>query len=409
MTLKRRSFLAGALTLGGLLSYSTHRGVRIPPLIWEPHALAPPSDLQGIKIGSEGLIKTLTPAAQTAVALSLRAVVPQPSIDLASPRHQRLCISVNNISPTAKLHITKINDAEIEEIEEITEGITRVLKFTLAQGDKIRFNWQIPLDKGYSFAAIGDTGGQQELRWCLQRAHQLGALFMLHLGDFYYTTGDYESSIDAFNSAPLPCYVSIGNHDFHDGNTRYRQFLNDIGPLNNSFTLGGARFINVDTASNILPYGAGPRGALLKVLAQQTASVSNIAFSHRPLFDPQHDSSHDIGSKGEADWLVAALTACEVSTLLSGHIHIHQRKMISGIDNIIVGQGLGHQDLITNQDYSKMALGSVNTAGQTTFEFPSLAMPWEMHCHPRSDITKQSLKDANHVKRLEALERACAA
>lgn len=433
--MKRRNFIAGGVALSGLLAYSAKRGVRIPPLLWEPqslpseftyplnYALTDANKSAQFKIKTQGLIQQAQSPSKSDSNNEgstndpnkprLRAFTPEPTLQLSVAQPQRVHLSINNISPRAKL---VIESESVIPVTEETEGITRHLTIDLKPNTTITAHWQLDVAGGYTFAAIGDTGGQQELGWCLRRAHDLGALFMLHLGDFHYTEGDYDNAIELFNTAPLPCYVAIGNHDFHDDQTLYQLFLDNIGPFNASFTLGGARFSNIDTASNFLPYGAGQRGALLRELADQTSvsrgpindeKPNHIAFTHRPLFDPQANSTHDIGSIGERDWLINALKACQAHTLLSGHIHIYAREDIQGIDNIIVGQGLGHQDLITNQDYSKIALGSVDENGGVSFDFPNMAMPWEMHCHPRSDVVKQSLSEAPHAKRIQALTQGC--
>ena len=400
----RRTFLGAAAALFGLSAYSINRGLRIPPMIWEPRPLSKQSRVKGVQLDSSGFIQTRIPVLDTPVSALFRAFVPEPELRLEASADQTLTLSLNNLSTEAELLVEGPSSVEVSE--EI-EGITRVLTIKTGGEGVIWLRWQLAKINGFRFAAIGDSGGQQELRWCIQRASDLGALFFLHLGDFYYTKGDYESSIEAFNNAPIPCYVSIGNHDFRDGKNLYQQFLDEIGPLNASFSLGGARFINVDTANNFIPYGAGQRGKMLRTLSNQAAAVSNIAFTHRPLFDPIEGSSHDIGSTGERDWLIKALQNCQVNTLISGHIHIHARATVAGIDNIIVGQGLGHQDLITNRDYSKMALGRIDSGGQLSMSFANLAMPWDHHCHPRNDVVKESLKDAPHKARIEALDKVC--
>ena len=329
MTIKRRSFIGGSAALLGLGLYSAHRGVRIPPLVWEPSPHPRATKLGGLTLNYSGLISVTEPLN---AEIGLRAYVPEPELKLSFEQPNELIISLNNLAPAAQLLLEAPQGVTVDEQ---ISGITRVLTIKSQTRGEVWARWQLAQPNGYRFAAIGDTGGQRELHWCIQRAYDLGALFLLHLGDFYYTEGDYKSAIDAFNSAPLPCYVSIGNHDFHDGQTVYQNFLDEIGPFNAQFNLGGVRFLNVDTASNLIPYGAGQRGAMLREASKQAAAVNNIAFTHRPLFDPLEGSSHDIGSRGERDWLIDALKRCQVSTLLSGHIHIHARDTVQGIDNII--------------------------------------------------------------------------
>ena len=42
---------------------------------------------------------------------------------------------------------------------------------------------------------------------------QLGAQFLLHLGDLYYQPNDDLNVARTLSSAPLPTYAAIGNHD----------------------------------------------------------------------------------------------------------------------------------------------------------------------------------------------------
>lgn len=260
----------------------------------------------------------------------------------------------------------------------------------------------------YQFAAIGDTGGGQELAWCINRAKQLGARFLLHLGDFNYQAGDYDSAISLLNNAPLPCFVSVGNHDFHDNGLIYPQFLQEIGPLNHQFSIGKTRFINLDTAANTLPFSAGHRGRLLQTAVDEKNLFNDtVAFTHRPLHDPIDDGTDSVGSKGERDWLVTKLKEANISTLLSGHLHVFDRRMALGIDNIIVGQGLGHQDLITNSDHSRIAIGQVSEDGAVSYQFPNLAMPMGMHCHPRTERVKKELRGGPHADLIREVDNAC--
>ena len=106
----------------------------------------------------------------------------------------------------------------------------------------VELHWQVPFKDEFTFASIGDSGGNHELSWCLKRSAELGAEFLLHLGDFNYQDGDYERAIDLFHNAPIPCYITIGNHDFHDSGLLHHQFTDYLGPFNSVFSLGNVRF-----------------------------------------------------------------------------------------------------------------------------------------------------------------------
>ena len=80
-------------------------------------------------------------------------------------------------------------------------------------GKELRLHWQVPFADSYRFAAIGDTGGGRELDWTMQQAHQLGAQFLLLLGDLYYQPGDDLNVIQNLSRSPVPVYAAYGNHD----------------------------------------------------------------------------------------------------------------------------------------------------------------------------------------------------
>lgn len=403
MSSTRRKILQSVAIAGlGLAGYSMHRGVRLPTLHWGPSELKNRFKISAnVKARGSDLIATSTQAGQDA---SFRAFAPEPTLNIDFSSSSEITVGINNIASDARLRNPAAGTSVTEEID----GINRVLKVRGKAQQSSELSWELPKLKQYSFASIGDTGGGHELAWCLQRAHALGARFLLHLGDFNYQPGDYQRSIDLFKNSAIPVYVSIGNHDFHTRGAIYGNFLNEIGPLNNSFSIGQTRYVNIDTAANILPYGAGQRGDIVSGLAKDSRFVDTVAFTHRPLHDPLTDSDHDLGSEGERDWLVNHLKQAKVKTLLSGHIHIYDRSDFNGIDNIIAGQGLGHQDLIVDDiSHSKMIIGSVDAQGRVSYETASLSMPMEMHCHPRTSPVKESLTSPERVELIQRINLQC--
>jgi hypothetical protein len=404
---------SAALSLSaiGLGVYTYQRGIRLPTLHWDPLAHSKQFTIQGLgqSFGTDLIQTPLSGASdEKGVTARFRAFAPEPSLILQPEGPSEIHISISNIASEAVLNYSP-SDLKISEV---SNNSKRTLSIETESSREISLQWSLPQYADYTFASIGDTGGDKELNWCIERAHALGAKFLLHLGDFNYQEGDYQRSIDAFNNAPLPVYVSIGNHDHHNNGAIYQRFIDEIGPLNNAFSIGQTRFVNIDTSANILPYGAGQRGELLEQLAADNNYAGNnyadtVAYTHRPLHDPSEDNHHDIGSTGERDWLVASLKKIDAKTLLSGHIHIYDRSNFDGIDNIIAGQGLGHQDLLINGDASKMVLGHVDESGAVRYTAEPLAMPMEAHCHPRIDPVKDSLRGGEHQALLNMLEKAC--
>lgn len=404
--INRRSFISiTSLAALGLAGYSYTRGIRIPPLRWEPKPLATNFSIGEVDIAVSELIQSRAQVAEQ-IDYSFRAYAPEPALRITARKKSILRISVNNIARDAVLTVSQGRPSSVSES---VDGINRILELTIDSSNPLTIEWQLPSRTNYRFAAIGDTGGQNELAWCIKRAEALDAQFLLHLGDFNYQAGDYSNSIKLFNSAPLPVYVSIGNHDFHESGAIYQQFLDDIGPLNYYFQIGKTRFANLDTAANHLPYAAGPRGRVLHEMALQSDAVNHtVTFTHRPLYDPQENSDHALGSIGERDWLIGALTTAKVQSMLSGHIHIFHRKQFQGIDNIIVGQGLGHQDLLVNDiNYSKMAIGQVSKDGLVKYQFEPLQMPMGLHCHPRTQPVRESLQGTEHSDLFDSVRRQC--
>ena len=395
--ISRRTLLSTAIaaSVGG---YAYHRGLRYPTLSLEPRGPLTSFDHAGLSWQFTDCFKTAHKE------FTVRAYAPEPKITLRAATDTVVQFTFNNLSIESSLQ------SEHAEISEQIDGINRVVTVNLKANQPVHIEWAFAHSSDYTFASIGDSGGAGELSWCLQRAHQLGAQFLLHLGDFYYQEGDYESAIDLFYNAPLPCYVAIGNHDFHDGGLLHSQFTDYIGPFNHAFMIGSTRFLNLDTAANFLPRSSGKRGRLVKSLLTQSKQPLTVAYSHKPLHDPTGESTHDIGHEGERDWLIGALKSLNAPTLLSGHIHIFDRSEFAGIDNIIVGQGLGHQDLLTNDvAYSKMAIGHVDAQGHVDYSFESLNMPMIQHCHPRIEPVKASLRNGSdaRAKTVALIDKAC--
>lgn len=410
--LSRRRILqiAGAGMLAGV-AYSYHRGVRYPTISLEP--AAPPKQLSytGLSAKVSNLIALPTHLMENLLAstpnLAFRAYAPEPILQLNASADQNITIGVNNIAADAQLE----TDGDVS-VNEVVNGISRKLQLNLKRNQQVRLAWKLPFLYDYKFASIGDSGGDKELGWCIKRANQLGARFLLHLGDLNYQPGDYDNAVRQFHNSPIPCYVAIGNHDFHQSGLIYSQFLNQLGPLSHSFSIGKTRFANIDTAASTLPYSAGNRGQMFDQLIRENNLFNDtVAFTHRPLHDPSgesnHKGGHDFGREGERDWLINALKRTNTKTLLSGHIHIFDRRDFQGIDNIIVGQGLGHQDLLVNGDNSKIAIGQVNQDGIVDYRFEPLAMPMELHCHPRTEMVKKTVRNGRHSELIRFIDQQC--
>jgi hypothetical protein len=325
---------------------------------------------------------------------SIRAIAPEP------------CIFIKRLEGSTSLKILNVASNAILEldgrpsrgIDEEVDGTARIVHIRKGnQGATLK--WSLPLADGFEFAVMGDTGGGSELAWTLKRAHDLDAQFLLHLGDFNYSEGEYERAIEHFNKAKLPCYVTIGNHDFHTDGLIYHKFISQIGPMNHAFELAGTRFINVDTAVDFWPAGSGHRGALFTSLAKAGPfSGEQIIFTHRPLKDPKPDDDHEIHGFGEVDWLVRQCHELGIGTFLCGHVHHSAELDYQGLRQITVGEGLGHENLVLQKPVAKIMMASVEPSKKLAHRWVDLNMPWSDHQSPthlmklKSDRRHKQLK-----------------
>lgn len=385
----RRSFLiAGAIK--GTCIYAYQRGLRYPRL-----SLETGRPTQRIKTSNAGL--ELSDAIVTCLKrqINLRAIAPEPAIDIKLQKG-KLKFSLNNVAKNATLII---EGQGIKSVDEQTNGITRTVAIESTTTQRLKLRWHLPVEDGLDFALLGDTGGGDELTWGLTKAHQLGAQFLLHLGDFNYGNNEYDLAINAFKESPIPVYVSIGNHDFNDDGLIFQRFLDEIGPMNHAFELAGTQFINIDTAADFLPVGGGNRGDLFASLNDDQNDYSDrLFFSHRPLKDPRPHDDHDAGQPNEIDWLANAIAELGANTLVTGHVHHSSELDYKGIHQWTVGEGLGHEDIIQQKQVAKILLGRVEPGKKVAYRWADLGMPWASHT---SYTHEKKLRIASRKRQLE--------
>ena len=179
------------------------------------------------------------------------------------------------------------------------------------------------------------------------------------MGDFNYGNDDYEQAIKRFHASPIPVFVSIGNHDFHDSGIIYHDFLQQLGPLNNFFEVAGTRFVNIDTAADYFPAHSGQRGKLLKALSIDPAQ-SQVFFTHRPFVDPRPGQDHVIGGINEIPWLKQLIKQTGGGPLLTGHVHHSAEIEFDGIRQYTAGEGLGHEDIVLQRPTARPSNGQSN-------------------------------------------------
>lgn len=389
----RRQLISGGALLSTLGLYSYHRGLRYPRLSFEHKAHDQTLTTAQLEIKLKDCIALSNN--------SLRAIAPEPIVSIKLAESDSY-FDVLNIASNASL---SFDDHAAGYIDEETDGLRRRIHIKSTARQEIRLKWSLPVEHGFEFAVMGDTGGGSELTWTLKRAHQLGAQFLLHLGDFNYTDGEYEQAIEQFNSSKLPVYVTIGNHDFHDNGLIYDKFLRQIGPMNHAFELAGTRFINIDTAADFWPAHSGQRGNLFKSLANSGPyNGSQVLFTHRPLKDPRPHDDHEIGGIGEIDWIAQQCRDLNIKSVLNGHVHHSAELDYQGLRQLTVGEGLGHENLVLQKQAAKIMIAKVEPNKELEPRWADLNMPWSEHQSP-THLFKLK-RDARHkqIKWFESIQ-----
>jgi len=399
MNRRRFLFTAGGCLLAGGAAYTYWRGVRVPLLHFTDDGPATAFSGDGLEIRAEGAV--FQQAGEEAVRF--RAFVPEPVLTVRGEPGREVRMVVENLHPGAALEPGG-EDGTPRSIDEERDNLARAVTIEPAGSKESVIGWRFPKAEAYRFAAIGDSGGGTELEWVLERAAELEADFLIHMGDFYYQKGDAERAPANLNAAALPTYAAIGNHDFHDGlQALYPGFVRTIGPMNSRFNLGGIEFVNFDTAADFIPAVRGHRARLLESLQPVDASNGirdRVAITHKPLTDPDAEREHDVDRNAEVQWLRERLTSTGTRKLLAGHIHIREEFDDQGIHTYIAGQGLGHADLITQRQYADILIGEVEPGEPVRYRWEPLNMPFEMHCSERNFILLDNLERPEVKKKL---------
>lgn len=381
---RRRFLLLGGYGLAGAAGVYTYiRGIRFPPLDLVSDGPRTAWHAHGSKVSAKGAFFR----GMDGDSFRFRAFVPEPVFEVGGDGRRAAHIVIENLHRDARFELAPAGAAP-GTLNEERDNLARIVSVKPAAGDRVGFSWRFPKQQQYRFAAIGDSGGGTELHWVLKRAAQLGADFLVHLGDLYYEKGDLNRALTNFGAADIPAYAAIGNHDFNDNwHAEYPVFHRLIGPGNWVFTLGGVEFFNFDTAAMFLPAARGVRARLiqgLQAVGTGAAIRDRVAVTHKPLRDPDPKRNHALGPSGEARWLREQLLSKGTRNLLCGHIHIKDEFDDQGLYTRISGQGLAHADLMAGHAVAHILLGDVEPGEPVRYQWQPLKMPFGWHCNRRN-------------------------
>ncbi len=386
MTMKKRLLIWGGVLLAAVLAYGLQRGFRYPPLQFDPSPVSTVlKSPDGWRLHGLGAYRR-----ESVPPVVFRAWAPSPKLLFEVTLAGSTELTIENVHPEAEL----IGEG-VEELSR--DGLSRRLKVDWGMGENREIELRFPARERYRFAVIGDAGGRGELRWNYQRAAELGADFVIHVGDIAYYDDDFESAAQVIREAAMPSYVAIGNHDFHGGTRdRFRYFQEYFGPMNGAFELEGVYFLNLDTAADLVPAGRGKRGELLEELAASPPPGPLVVFTHRPFADPRvlrgtRDDPHALNRTAEADWLREQLLAMGADVMLAGHIHRTEDFDDQGLRTIIGGDGLG----VRGTKRAMMVIGEFEPGLPVEFRQELLNMPTSAHS---PEYAKDRGEPAEHDK-----------
>lgn len=342
--------------------FGQHAVYRYPRLALDP--VPRPIELEnnfGIKITAEGAYF------KQSEQFHLRAFRPEVKLHIhLTGKNQPITIKIENIHPDSTLR----TGGKAKQLSEKKSGLLReIIIEDSRKGDVLNLTWVFPEKDSYRFAAIGDTGGDKALTWSLIRAKEVGADFLLHLGDVYYNFAEVGRSVARMNAAEIPVYTAVGNHDYrgHWGNT-IDTFIENIGPVNARFELLGHCFINLDTGNFMYPPHKGERAGLLTAeLVNHKRKSSNctdyIIYTHKPIISDFKNSlfpsaKHTLYGY-DALWLLNQLQQLENVTIITGHIHDNFEFKQDELRTFVSGNGLAGVTLDKEKSLVRILVGTI--------------------------------------------------
>ncbi len=207
---------------------------------------------------------------------------------------------------------------------------------------------------GFSFAVLGDREDERDVfRACLERAKKEGCLFVVLPGNlvFYGTEMAYAllmTDLRDFGYAERVATV----RGSHDPPWLHRAFF---GSSDWSFEFGGARFVGLDDAREVLRPPeldriekdlAAPRSGPLFVVAHKPVFAigsGSIGSGHSEPKELATKNGIDTDDDGE-DRLRALCIEHHVDLVLAAHLDVYDRREVSGVTQIVSGTAGGRSE-----------------------------------------------------------------
>jgi len=189
----------------------------------------------------------------------------------------------------------------------------------------------------YSFAFCGDPHMYSKGDGCfddLDRAIKTRRIrFVIFGGDLTYLgeEGEYSNFINHIEALTVPAYPALGNHDIYNGGWAY--YWRYLGPSMYSFYGGNAKFVVIDSASDVI---GDPQMHWIQEELRSNKQPLLFVISHMPIYGGSH-GTYEFPKTEEREILIELFEKYEVDFVLEGHYHGYVDITNNGVRYITSG------------------------------------------------------------------------
>jgi 3',5'-cyclic AMP phosphodiesterase CpdA len=197
-------------------------------------------------------------------------------------------------------------------------------------------------DGGFRFVVLGDSRSNPEL-WTSLVKH-VGLIdppprFVINTGDIVYRGYVRELAeyfVPSLLATDLPIFVAIGNHDDGDNGqaAEYRYLFGDDS-LNYFFDYGGWRFVFVDNATPLQPFGQ-TLDWLEGVLKAAPERGRIVVSAHKPIANVEKWAYHSWEAES-SERFAGLMSKYEVAHVFFGHIHAYSTARHGDVGYTVAG------------------------------------------------------------------------
>ncbi|HWR59262.1 MAG TPA: metallophosphoesterase [Thermodesulfovibrionales bacterium] len=200
----------------------------------------------------------------------------------------------------------------------------------------------------FTFAVVGDNrSGDDTYKRIIGVIMGRKPDFIVNVGDLITIPGSLSGWKRFWElSAPItvPYFFTVGNHDVGNRKSEeiYREQVDLPGnELYYSFVCGNSLFIVLD--SSVIGQErkiTGKQFDWLESLLETTEKRHRFVFVHHPLYVDMLSLTRSLaGHPGERNRLRDLLVRHKVGAVFTGHLHLYEKKSVSGLTQIITGGG----------------------------------------------------------------------